>query len=67
MGYYLLTLTVTCFVLGSNCSITILASLPRTNVLMMGGTLVPRTPRWYTFSVTTDSPEAKDTKQILTP
>lgn len=52
---------------GSKCRKTSLARWCSTIVLMMGGTPVPRTPRWYTLSVTTDSPDANDTRQMLTP
>lgn len=45
----------------------ILATVPKIIFLIGAGTGAFRTPRWYTFNVTTDNPEAKDTKQMLTP
>ena len=31
------------------------------------GTSIPREPRWKMFRVSTDSPEANDTRQMVTP
>lgn len=46
---------------------TNLANLSRTKDRTSVGTLVPRTPRWWILRVTTARPEAKDTRQMLTP